>query len=506
MSDVDLKSLAVRRDPPPSPQRRRHVITRYVLPALLLAGFAGLVAYAVRERFDPPRPVTVVPVLTTRSGSAATDEPLFQAAGWVEPRPGPTLVTALTEGTVEQVLVVEGQDVAANDPVARLSAADARLAVDAADADVLLRDAELAAARAAVVGTKERAERPTHLQAELAEAEVALAKAEAEQANLPSRLRAADARLRLARQDVERLKQAGGSVSAVTLARAEADAEAAAAAVDEARVKVERLPAEVAALARKRDALRDRLDRRTDERRALAEAEAGVRAGEAKLRQARGAVDAAKLRLDRCTVRAPAAGRVLAVNARPGTHVSGGHDPGTVALLYDPRSVQARVDVRLEDVGRVETGMKVRVESAVVPGKTVAGTVLVVTSQADVQKNTLPVKVALPDPPPQLRPDMLVRVTFLAPPRPATTGATPAVRLLVPRSLVRDGMVWVADRVHGRAELRPVTLGRTDGDLVEVTAGLDASDKLIAGGRDGLTAGQRITVTGEDEALGMNGR
>ena len=70
-SNLDLKSLAVRRDAPPAAGRRRHVITRYVLPALLLVGFAALVAYAIRERLDPPVPVTVVPVMTTRSASAA---------------------------------------------------------------------------------------------------------------------------------------------------------------------------------------------------------------------------------------------------------------------------------------------------------------------------------------------------------------------------------------------------------------------------------------------------
>ena len=76
-----------------------------------------------------------------------------------------------------------------------------------------------------------------------------------------------------------------------------------------------------------------------------------------------------------------------------------------------------------------------RIETAAVPGKTVAGEVLLATSQADIQKNTLSVKVALPDPPPQLRPDMLCQVTFLAPPRPATRGrGRRAVRLLVPRS------------------------------------------------------------------------
>jgi RND family efflux transporter MFP subunit len=507
---VDLSVLAVRRDAPPgpSPGRRRHLLTRYVLPAVLLAGFAALLAYAARETLSPPRPVTVVPVLTTRSeGRSATDEPLFQAAGWVEPRPGPTFVPALTEGVVEELLVVEGQDVSAGQPVARLTPADARLALSAAEADVQLRDAELAAARAALTAARERAERPVHLQAELAEAEVALARSETERANLPPQRRAAEARLRQTRQAVERLRQGGSP--AVSLERAEAEAEVAAAAVEEMKAKAERLPVEIAALTRKRDALRERLERRTDERRQLAEAQAAVQAGEARLRQTQATAEAARLRLERTTVRAPAAGRVLSIAARPGTHVAGGHDPSTVALLYDPRAVQARVDVRLEDVGRVQTGMRVRIESAAAPGRALAGEVLMVTAQADIQKNTLPVKVALPDPPPALRPDMLVRVTFLAPPRPAPSPGDEGspLRLLVPRQLVdsADGAsrVWVADRVSGRAVSRAVKLGSVDGELVEVVAGLDPTDKLIAGGRDGLRDGERVRVTGEDEALGI---
>src|SRR5262245_15014851 len=116
--NVDLSQLAVRRDAPAGPVtevpsvRRRHLLTRVVLPVLLLLGFLVLIGYALRETLSPPRAVTVVPVIASRTAmDAPPDTPLFRAAGWVEPRPTPTVVTALAEGVVQELLVVEGQQV-----------------------------------------------------------------------------------------------------------------------------------------------------------------------------------------------------------------------------------------------------------------------------------------------------------------------------------------------------------------------------------------------------------
>src|SRR5437667_8044645 len=140
-ANVDLRQLAVRRDLPSShePGRRRHLVTRYLLPGLVLLGFLGVSGWAARESFLPSQPVTVVPVVTTRAEIQQGGTPLFQAAGWVEPRPTPVLVTALAEGVVEELLVVEGQEIRAGQPVARLVEADARLALQAAEADLALR-------------------------------------------------------------------------------------------------------------------------------------------------------------------------------------------------------------------------------------------------------------------------------------------------------------------------------------------------------------------------------
>src|SRR5436309_6218831 len=112
---VDLRQLAVRRDGgPPAPRARRHLVSRYLLPGAVLLGFAALAAWSARDALRPPRSVTVVPVVASHGElQAEAGAPLFQAAGWVEPRPTPVLVTALTEGVVERLLVVEGQEVVA---------------------------------------------------------------------------------------------------------------------------------------------------------------------------------------------------------------------------------------------------------------------------------------------------------------------------------------------------------------------------------------------------------
>lgn len=165
--------------------------------------------------------------------------------------------------------------------------------------------------------------------------------------------------------------------------------------------------------------------------------------------------------------------------------------------------------MRLEDVPHVQPGQPVQIESAVL-SQPLTGEVLTATSVADIQKNTLQVKVAIHSPPPVIKPDMLVQATFLAPERKTekSEGREDPLRLLVPRPLVESGeggtSVWVADRLNGTARRQPVTLGKAGTDqLVEVVEGLNAMDKLVAGGREGLTHGDRITVAGDDSTLGI---
>jgi HlyD family secretion protein len=165
--------------------------------------------------------------------------------------------------------------------------------------------------------------------------------------------------------------------------------------------------------------------------------------------------------------------------------------------------------VRLEDVPQVQIGQPATIETAALSAP-LTGVVSWVTTRADIQKNTLQVKVAIDDPPPLITPEMLGQVTFLAPPQPVavTDAEQELLRLLVPRSLVissegAGAAVWLADVERGTARLQPVQLGKTGTDqLIEVTEGVDPTAKLIVAGRESLAAGARIRITGEDQSDG----
>ena len=513
-TQVDLQQLAIDRGQQPAARckRRRPVVSRYVLPGAVLLGFLAMLGWAARDRFLPSRPVTVVPVIVARAEVRQAGTPLFRAAGWVEPRPTPVLVTALTEGVVEELHVVAGQTVVAGEPLARLIDVDAKLALEQAEADLALREAELASAEAELYAARLRWENPVHLEAALAEAESLLAKTQTESARIPFLIEAAEAREQYARENLAGKKGAAASIAGRLIQQAQSEYDAAAAEVAELEGRKPQLEREVNALRRRTDALAKQRELLIDESRQVADCEAKVKAAEARKRQAQLAADAARLRLERTVVKSPVAGRVLAVVAHPGTRVMG-LDPNaeqrasTVVTLYDPAMLQVRADVRLEDVPLVEPGQPVEIETASVK-EPMRGHVLHATSQANIQKNTLEVKVAIDAPPETVRPDMLVTATFQAPERPGgQPDGTEQQRLLVPRQLVESEgdahAVWVADP-SGVARRRAIRLGRAGTDeLIEAVEGLTPTDRLISGGREGLTDGERITITGEDAGIGV---
>jgi RND family efflux transporter MFP subunit len=518
-TQVDLKQLAVER--PGSGQaplpRKRAWLSRWVVPLVIIAGFAAVVLWSARDRWLPAKPVTVVPVILAKAEIHKAGTPLFQAAGWIEPRPTAVMASALVEGMVEELLVVEGQEVKVGEPIAKLVVADARIALKEAEATLQLRMAERNAVQATFSAAEKSFEQPVHLQAAHAEAEAMLAELNTEIKNLPFAIKTAEARLELARQDLEGKRSVGDAIAQRTVQKAESEFNAATAALEELKQRGPNLEKQREAFARKCQALETKLSLKVEERRALEEAKANLAAADARLAQAQLAVDAAQLRLERMTVRSPIAGRVLALNAQPGRRLMGltaasERDASTVVTLYNPKQLQVRADVRLEDVPQVQPGQRVQITTASASGP-LTGRVLAMTSQADNQKNTLQVKVAIDDPPLVVKPEMLAQVVFLAPESTAEASEAEreAMRLLIPRELVETGeagsVVWVADLSAGIARRQTVELGRAGTqELVEVIGGLTAMDKLIVSGREGLRSGERIRVTGEDRSLGTGTR
>ncbi len=516
-SEVDLRGLAVDRSDPSqhNSRARSNVITRYVFPIALIVGFLSLVLWASRDLLFPPKLVTVVPVVSSMAETRPEGTPLFKAAGWIEPRPTPVRVAALAPGVVDRLLVVEDQAVKAGDPIAELVKDDAELAYEFALADVELRNAELDEAKANFAAAETRLEQPVHLEAALSEAQAALAKLDTQLTNLPFEVRRAEADHETLRRDYEGKASAKGVIAGNTIAIAAGKVNAALALVEGLRSRSDSLRREQAALAERRNSLGTQLELLVDETKGKDQALAKINAATARLSQARVAVAKAKLQLDRMTIIAPVDGRVFRLIAHPGARIGSGmtqmagHDGSTVITMYQPKMLQIRVDTRFEDIPKVRLGQPVQIANPALSSP-LTGKVLFISSEADIQKNTLQVKVAIPEPPEVFKPEMLVDVTFLSP-KPIHTSAVPTqeMRLYVPQQLIQnqgDGsFVWIADQSAGVARKTPVKTGAFGSNgLVEITAGLTVSNRVIVSGTDVLRDGDRIHVTGEDPKLGRN--
>ncbi len=210
----------------------------------------------------------------------------------------------------------------------------------------------------------------------------------------------------------------------------------------------------------------------------------------------------ARLDLERTRVVAPMDGIVLARHAAPGMKRMAAMDDmesSSAVSLYDPRHLQVRVDVPLSDAGRIEPGMTARIVTAAFANRIFTGVVTRITGEADITRNTLQVKVAILDPDPRLRPEMLCRAEFIG--SSTESAITAGSRLVwIPASALAENngesaAVWVIDPVNETAEKRTITLHSEERDGYRpVREGLRAGEKVVTAGADQLRPGVRVAM------------
>ncbi len=511
MAQVDLSQLAVDRSQTsrPSLRTRRQIWSRYVLPGLLILGFVSLVTWAVWERVFPPKPVQVVPVLAMQAQVRSEGSALFNAAGWIEPRPTAIRVAALASGVVEELLVVEDQPVKKGQPVAELIKDDAQLVHQRSIADRQLAEAELERANATMEAAKTRFEQPVHLEAMLAQADANLAKINTMLKNLPFETRRAQSQLTFSDRDYRRNLNAANSVSEREVDEAKTSMETAQAMLNELRDRKSSLANEAGAIAKRREALNVQFQLLADETQAKQETLAQVKAAEARVKQMSVAESEAELLLSRMTIRAPVDGRVYQLVGLPGARVGegvmtamAGHDGSSIITMYQPKSLQIRVDVRFEDIPKVSLRQPVRIDNPALKDP-LLGYVLFISSEADIQKNTLQVKVAIDSSSDFFKPEMLVDVTFLSPKQESNQPESDQeLRLFLPKSLIKQSesgpFVWLADQSAGVARTVSIETGQEiDDGLIEISSGLDVGSRVVIGDSGELKDGQRIRIVGE---------
>jgi RND family efflux transporter MFP subunit len=492
---------------PAVPYPRRRLATRVLLPLLIVGAAAALLLYTARDLLWPGLAVRGVPVVLQHAeGTTAEGAVAVQAPGWLEPDPHPVIITAQQEGTVREVLALEGNAVKSGDVVARLIDADALLLREAARADVRDKQAALTAAAAERDAAQRAAQELIERTAARAAADAAVAQLEAQAKQLEAQIAAAAARVALTRDEVERKsKLAGAAVSAGDLERLRLRLRAEEAEHAAALAGVAVLVAQQEAAAAARTAAVRAFELRIDETKNAAVADAAFTRAQAALSLAETSLAQAELSVARTEVRAPADGVVLRRLVSPGARLTAeGERPLHVVHLYDPKKLQVRVEVPLADAALVGVGQRAEVIVEALPERRFAGAVTRLVHEADIARNTVQVKVAITDPDPLLKPEMLARVRLFG-----SAGATPAPgshrqRVLAPRQGVRKeshgrATAWVVEDLaggRGRAALRTlhVTEPMGDGEWLEVRDGLRAGDVVIVEPPAGLAAGTRVRV------------
>jgi RND family efflux transporter MFP subunit len=218
-------------------------------------------------------------------------------------------------------------------------------------------------------------------------------------------------------------------------------------------------------------------------------AAASVDAMRAQTDAARAQEDGARTMMSYTRLVAPFAGVVTARLADPGTMAA----PG-VPLLQVDRAGVLQLDANVDEsaIGAIHKGMRVQVAvdggaSTTGVRTNLAGAVAEIVPVADPSSHSFLVKIDLPSSS-QIRAGMYGTAEF-------ANGARQAI--LIPSSAVvaRGSLncVYVLDD-QGIAQLRYITLGAAQGNLVEVLSGVTSGEKLVDSPSDRNLAGKRIEV------------
>ncbi|SAK56773.1 RND transporter MFP subunit [Caballeronia arationis] len=195
-------------------------------------------------------------------------------------------------------------------------------------------------------------------------------------------------------------------------------------------------------------------------------------------------------------ITAPFDGVVTARNVDVGALVTAGGAPGLAASGGELFHVAQRdtlrvfVDVPQNDAPFISANTQAYLTVQQYPGRRFAANVARNAGAMDPTSRTLRVEVDVSNGDGALLPGAYAQVHL------ALENSRPALDLPVSALLFRpDGVTVATVDSAGRTQLKTVTIGRDFGTHVEVTTGLNASDRVIDNPGDAITSGETVRVS-----------
>ncbi len=231
----------------------------------------------------------------------------------------------------------------------------------------------------------------------------------------------------------------------------------------------------------------------------LGGAKAALAAAQAEVAAARARVEVARVNLDNCYVRAPFSGRITQKLTDVGEIVfgftsAGNAGNGGIASLADFDSLQVEADVSESQVAKLTIGTPAEIALDAFPDRRYRGKVGEVRPRVDRAKATVTVKVAFVDEARDVLPDMGAKVTFLSRQLDAAAQKAPPTPAVSADALVDRGETKAVFVVQPNDTVKsvPVVTGPPLGGLVSLREGPPPGTRVVRAPPEDLKDGMRI--------------
>jgi RND family efflux transporter MFP subunit len=298
------------------------------------------------------------------------------------------------------------------------------------------------------------------------------------------------------------LARLDSSVATRGLAVANAEATAAASALEETRVRIHQAQLD---LDRAEQLTRSEISSRSDLDRARAErdaARARLAAQRDQLASAQRQADLQRQGVEDTIIRAPFDGIVVTKDAQPGEMISpvsggGGFTRTGVGTVVDMASLEIEVDVNEAYINRVHPDQKIEAVLDAYPEWKIPGHVITAVPTADRQKATVKVRIAFDQKDARVLPDMGVKVAFITD-EPASAAAVQTTVEVPKAAMRRDGEEDIVFLLKdGKAERRAVKVSATEGETTRIASGVNEGETVIIEGPPDLKDGDDVKVLKE---------
>lgn len=215
-----------------------------------------------------------------------------------------------------------------------------------------------------------------------------------------------------------------------------------------------------------------------------------IKAAQATVAMAKANLELAGIEVANTMIKTPIAGFIARIYLKQGEETERGKPVFDIVDLDELFLVVDVPETLISSIKKGQSAECVRYDSR---SETFTGVIDEISPRADPVSKTFQVKIRLSNPDHQLRPGMLARAVIHTEHRGSV--------IMIPQETVvtvdgRNG-VFIAD--GETADFREIRIGLRQREMVEVSDGLSANDRVVVSGQRSITDGDRIAIQGADK-------